>query len=311
MSVTVISRFIRLSCLPEWVLALAAGALPVILRLALLPLSPIPVPGIAGEFSYLLAADTFAHGRLTNRPHPFWPFFESFHIIQQPTYMSMYPIGQGMVLALGKILFGHPWYGVCLSIMALGSSAYWALRAWLPKAWALAGGLFPGAAFGIGTCWGNGYWGGAVASAAGCLILGVAGRLIYRPGSIRAVNAVPMAIATLLLANSRPWEGVLLCSLVSLQLAGWFMFTKPHPRSTVFVRRFLLPFSIIFGAGLLFMAYYGWPTTGSPFDHPYLVNRRTYAVAPVLSFQKPRPAPRYRTHSTPQRRRTVRTAFVI
>ena len=79
--------------------------LTVMFRLLLLPQSPVPIPSGADDFSYLLLADTLRHLRLANAMHPLHQFFEAVFVLQQPTYASIYPLGQGLVLALGRLLF--------------------------------------------------------------------------------------------------------------------------------------------------------------------------------------------------------------
>ena len=130
-----------------WALAITGGVIA--LRLALIPLLPVPVPLVTDEFSHLLLADTLLHGRLANPTHPFWPHFESLHIIQQPHYVSNYFPGHAAMLALGRLALGSAWAGVLAECAGFLLLLYWALRGWMPARWAVFGVLLAALRFGI------------------------------------------------------------------------------------------------------------------------------------------------------------------
>ncbi len=256
---------------------------PVILRLAFLAFSGVPLPKVHDEFSYLLAADTFAHGRLTNAPHPMWIFFDTFHVNQNPTYMSKYPPGQGAFLALGQLL-GHPWIGVLLSVAAMCAAVLWMLQAWLPARWALLGAVLVVFRLGLFTYWMNSYWGGAVAAIGGALVVGALPRILRRT---RPRDALWMALGAALLMNSRPLEGLFLCLPVAAVLVGWF-WSKRRPTWAAIASRFMFPFAALFLLGLVFDGYYDWRVTGDPFLLPYVLNQRTYDPTPAFVLLQPR-----------------------
>jgi hypothetical protein len=192
---------------------LVLALLPVVLRLALVAHHPVPSPDVYDEFGHLLEADTLRHFRLANPPHPLPQFFETFFVLQEPAYSSIYPVGQGLALALGWALFGLPWAGVVLSVAAFCALCYWMLRAWTTPAWALAGGALAVLEFGPLNQWMNCYWGGALAAAAGCLVFGALPRLRNGP---RTRDAVLLGVGLGIHLLTRPYESIFLFLAVVL-----------------------------------------------------------------------------------------------
>ena len=228
-----------------------------------------PLPRYHDDFAYLLDGDTFAHGRLSNPTHPLWPHFETMHVLQLPRYISKYPVGPGGVFAIGSVLLGHPLRAVWIVGAAACAAIWWALRAWTTPPWALLGGLAT-AVHPTMLEWTESYHGGALAALGGALLVGAAGR----DKTLRATHA----IGIVLLAISRPYEGLIFCIAIGI----------------VLIRRVAPAGVAIILAGLAFIAFNNRAITGSVFTLPYSVYERQYDPTPNFIWGKARPMPQYR-----------------
>lgn len=269
---------------------LLVGFSALALRAALLPILPIPHPLIQDEFGYLLGADTFAHGRLTNPTPALWPHFESLMILLKPTYSSKYPPAQSLFMAAGQVMLGHPFWGVWLSVGLMCGAICWMLQAWVGEGWALLGGFLAVGRIAAVSYWADSYWGGAVAAVGGALVLGALPRLKHEH---RVRNALLMGVGLAILANSRPYEGLLLSIPVAAALLVW-MLGKKRPAFSLSLRQVALPLFLLLGIVAAGMCYYNWRVTGNPLRMPFREYQEQYDPTPYFLWQRERSLPEYR-----------------
>ena len=267
---------------------LVVGFSVIAIRVALIPILGVPQPAAHDEFSYLLAADTFAHGKLTSPTPPMWVHFESFHIIQKPTYMSVYPPMQGIVLAAGQLL-GHPWIGQVLATALMCSGLCWMFQGWLPPSWALFGAALAVLRLGILSYWMNGYWSTSIVAFGGALVLGAWPRLRKH---LRTRDALLMSLGLVILANSRPFEGLVFAIPVAFAMLSWLA-GQHGPSFRQSVPRVIFPMVFALAIATAATGYYYYRVTGSPFRMTYQVEVETYAAAPFFIWQTPRPETSY------------------
>ena len=262
--------------------ALLVAALPLLLRFALLPWIPVPQPQIQEEFSYLLGADTFAHGRLANPTPPMAVFFDNIQLIQTPHYASARPPGQAVFLCLGEVLFRMPWMGVCLSVGLMCGAFYWMLRGWTRPAWALLIALIFAIRFGVFTYWTNSYWGGSVIALGSALVVGALPRLLSRQ---RIRDAWWFGAGCCLLASTRPFEGLGLVLPAAIVLLAWWIRSEDWRERRFRLVRTLLPISGMLFAFFAWLAYDNFSSTGHAAVSAYQLWRQQQSVVPSFLWQ--------------------------
>jgi len=244
-----------------------------------------PVPLVHDEFSYLLIGDTLAHGHVANPVPPLPEFFDTFHVLVHPVYVSKYFPVQGIFLAVGEKLTGHPAVGLWLSSALACAATCWMLQAWIGPVWGMLSGFLMVAQFGVYSYWSQTYWGGMVAALGGALFFGAIRRLWDK---FEWQNAVWLSLGLVILANSRPLEG----SLAVLPATVLFLRHVWRSRrwsETGFWPRLVLPCFVVLALGAFATGSYNHAITGSAFKTPYALHEQQYQESPPLTFMAVRP----------------------
>jgi hypothetical protein len=248
-----------------------------------------PVPRVQDEFSYALLGDTLSSGELAANAPDLPEFFDSFHILIKPVHASKYFPAQGVLLAFGEKLTGHPALGIWLGAAFGCAVTTWMLSAWVSPDWATLGSILIVLTLGIFSYWSQTYWGGWVAAGGGALFFGAARRLWVR---ITWAASLCLGLGLVLLASTRPTEGLIAVLPMSVLLVFRF-----H-RETYFEQRafwtcLVAPVLLTVLPAAAAIGTYNRAITGRAWKPPYILHEEQYQESPQFSFMPLRPKIQY------------------
>lgn len=273
----------RLANRPRLCLALLFAS-SIAIRLALLPVIPVPKPLYHDEFSYLFAADTFSAGRLTNPLPPVPTAFETIHINTGPTWQSMYLPGTGLALAVGEKL-GLPWIAVLLTTALFCASIYWMVSGWLPRRYGLVAAAIAMLLLYNGNWWFDNYFCLGLPALGGALVLGSVPR-VARSRTLQSTLILGLGLAILML--TRPYEGAVF-SFPLVVVLLWSL--RRRPWQAIAARAAVILAMI--GSTLAWLCYYNYRGTGHALLFPYMLNYREYHITGPFVFSRVHPVPHY------------------
>ena len=251
---------------------LAAGLL--LTHVALEWNQPRRAPAVHDEFGYLLTAETFLEGKFTNPTPPDWRALETIHVNFVPSYNSMYPPGQPLLLAAAWRALGHPIHANWVLAPLLGLGTWWMAAAWIPRRWALLGGTLVALRLGLFGYWSESYMGGALPTLCALAFAGALPRFLRRPSIALVVSA---GLALGLMFSVRPFEAVVLgvCSVP----VPWLLGSRAGVRDLL-IRSIpgIVVFALVIGA----VAAHNVQLTGAPgrFGYDLNMERHGYGMFP-------------------------------
>lgn len=274
---------------PFLMLALA-GALPVLVRIALLPIHPAPLPYVMEEHNHIFLTDTYLLGRVANPVHPLAVMLQTYQQVEWPTYVSARPPLPPVFLAIGKLLFGSAFAGNLLAVGLTSAALCWALQGWVSGRLAALASFLAITTFCLYGYWINSFWAPTTIALGGALLFGAAARLAERPTFAMAFVSV---IAIALLAGTRPFENGVFAAVVF----GWLAWRYLQADRRALIGRAVVvagvPIMIGTAGILVLQAWYNQETTGNPLIMPYQIWRVSQDMTPNFLWEAVGPRPHF------------------